>query len=159
MTLWNGEEPCISSMLDSFWNGFSFCMKAGKKFKLLLFFCLYFVYGVYSWAQKSAGETSMGISTDSASQHSETQLQRAPNKGSPILLFASLGSLNEIPSKHEILHVQQLNGIASVVYRWLYDIFRLYALVDIYIVLNGLFFQLKCAANNVLTFECYFLYR
>ena len=39
-----------------------------------------------------------------------------PSKGSPILLFVSLGSLNEIPSKHEILHVQQLNGIASVVY-------------------------------------------
>ena len=39
-----------------------------------------------------------------------------PSKGSPILMFASLGSLNEIPSKHEILHVQQLNGIESVVY-------------------------------------------
>lgn len=37
-SVWNGEEPCISSMLDSFWSGFSFCMKAGKKFKLLLLF-------------------------------------------------------------------------------------------------------------------------
>lgn len=57
----------------------------GRKKNLSYFycFCLYFVYSVYSWAQKSAGETSMGISADSASQHMETQLQRAPKQGKP----------------------------------------------------------------------------
>lgn len=69
-SVWNGEEPCISSMLGYFRNGLGFCMKAGgKKLSYFYCFCLYFAYGVYSWAHKSTGEISMGISTDSASQH------------------------------------------------------------------------------------------
>ena len=131
--------------------------KQEKNLSYFYCFCLYFVYGVYSWTQKSAGETSMGISADSASQHMETQLQRAPKQGKPNTSVCQPGLFewNSIQTWNS--YVQQLNGIASVVYIWLYDIFRLYALVDIYIVLNGLFFQLKCA-NNVLTFECCFLY-
>lgn len=130
-----------------------------KKCKLLLLFlpllCLWCVFisteingrdkhGHQPWLRFSA--------------HGRHSYRGLPSKGSPILVFVNGGSLNEIPPKHEILHVQQLNGIASVVYIWLYDIFRLYALAEIYIVLDGLFFQLKYAANNVLTYECYFLY-
>ena len=39
----NGEEPCTSNMLDSFRNGFSFCLKAGKTF----FFFFNFVISIF----------------------------------------------------------------------------------------------------------------
>ena len=89
----------------------------------------------------------------------ETQLQRAPKQGKPSTSVCQPGLFEWNSIQNAIVHVQQLNGIASVIYIWLHDVFRLYALVEIYIVLDGLFFELKCAANNVLTFMSSYQYR
>lgn len=132
----------------------------GRKKKLLLLFFAFTLFMVCIHEHINQLEKSMGLSADFQLLSTwETQLQRAPKQGSPVLLHLSTGALwmKFHPKCNCSCSTTKWDSKCNL-HIWLHDVFRLYALVEIYIVLDGLFFKLKCAANNVLTFECYFLY-
>ena len=108
--------------------------------KVLLLFAFYFVYGVYIEHRNQLERQCPGTGLTQPLTALEMQLRRASEQGK--LLCVCVGSLDER------LHVQQLNG-RSVFYIYLYDIFGLYPLMEIYIVFDRLFFQL-----NVLLTVC-----
>lgn len=128
-------------MLDSFRNGFCFCLKAEKSFQSN-FYCLPFtLFMVCIHEHRNQLERQCpGTGLTQPLTALEMQLRRASEQGK--LLCVCVGSLDER------LHVQQLNG-RSVFYIYLYDIFGLYPLMEIYIVFDRLFFQL-----NVLLTVC-----
>lgn len=73
-----------------------------------------------------------GIRTDTVSQHIRDTAMKDSQAREPQRFCVNLDSLDEIPSKHEILHVWQLNGITSYFTYTFMVSFRLYPLMEIY---------------------------